>query len=352
MVWISFILILGRLWASELPALLTKHSSETLRFISMDGRYAYVQKKPGVLGLVSSFRSIDFMTDNQNNDFLVTSSPYKGRLLIESIPDAHIEMNLHKNHKISVVDYGNTVVRGIGFGRNPKLHLKDEWITYYDTSSKVIRIENLLTQKKYEIKLSKKPHPFFIPEVEMISSRAVIYSDINENGYAALISYDLQNLKSAVIFKSSISATRLELCQSKDYLAVGEFPYDGVNRGSKIQTLAIKEFTNLSTFTTIYNTIDQDVGNIVCLPDYLYFVKTLSQDSQLNVKITEAVKLDLKSQKLETKSNLKSVAQIIEMDGRILIPFRGAFYVLEGRSNIGEDILKSVPNKEELQIDI
>lgn len=352
MVWISFILILGRLWANELPALLTKHSSETLRYISMDGRYAYVQKKPGVLGLVSSFRSIDFITDNQNNDFLVTSSPYKGRLLIESIPDAHIEMNLHKNHKLSVVDYGNTVVRGVGLGRNPKLHLKDEWLTYYDTSSKVIRIENLVTQKKYDIKLSKKAHPFFIPEVEMISSRAVIYSDINENGYAALISYDLQNLKSAVIFKSSQTATRLELCQNNQYLAVGEFPYDGVNRGSKIQTLSIKEFTNLSTFTTIYSTIDQDVGNIVCLPDYLYFVKTLSFDNQLNLKITEAVKLDLKTQKLETRSNLKSVAQIIDMDGRILIPFRGAFYVLEGRANIGEDILKSIPNKEELQIDL
>ncbi len=51
MVWISFILILGRLWANELPALLTKHSSETLRYISMDGRYAYVQKNLGSLVL-------------------------------------------------------------------------------------------------------------------------------------------------------------------------------------------------------------------------------------------------------------------------------------------------------------
>jgi hypothetical protein len=91
---------------------------------------------------------------------------------------------------------------------------------------------------------------------------------------------------------------------------------------------------------------------MICLPDHLYFVKTLSTDQQLNLKISEAVKLDLKSKRVETKSNLKSVSQIIEMDGRIMIPFRGAFYVIEGRANIGEDILKSVPTKEELQIDI
>ena len=352
MAWISLFLILGNLWAKELPTFLTKHSSETLRFISMDGRYAYVQKKPGVLGLVSSFRSIDFLTETQNNDFIVKSSNYKGRLIIESIPDAHLEMNLLKNHKISVVDYGNTIVRNIGVGRNGKIHLKDEWITYFNTLNKVIHIENLVTQKKYEIKLSKKTNPFFLPDIEMISSRAVIYTDINESGHAALISFDLQNLKSSVIYKSPISATRLELCQSKEYLAVGEFPFEGVIRGSKIQILPIKEFTNLSSLTTIYNTIDQDTGNMICLPSHLYFVKTLTADNQLNIKTTEAVKLDIKSQLVETKSNLKSVSQIIEMDGRIMIPFRGAFYVLEGRANIGEDILKSVPNKEELQIDI
>jgi hypothetical protein len=350
--WISLFLIFGNLWSSELPTFLTKHSPETLRFISMDGRYAYVQKKPGVLGLVSSFRSIDFLSETQNNDFIVKSSNYRGRLVIESIPDTHLEMNLFKIHKISVVDYGNTIVRNIGAGRNAKLHLKDEWISFFNTINKVIHIENLVTQKKYEIKLSKKTNPFFLPDVEMISSRAVIYTDINDNGHAALISFDLQNLKTAVIYKSPISATKLELCQSTQYLAVGEFPFEGVMRGSKIQILPIKDFTNLSSFSTIYNTIDQDIGNMICLPDHLYFVKTLSTDQQLNLKISEAVKLDLKSKRVETKSNLKSVSQIIEMDGRIMIPFRGAFYVIEGRANIGEDILKSVPTKEELQIDI
>lgn len=352
MAWISVLFIIISLNAAELPKFYTKHSSETLRYISMDGRYAYVQKKSGVLGLVSSFRSVDFLSEAQGNDFLVKASRFKGRLAIESIPNAHDEMSLLKNHKIYIVDFGNTMTRPVGTGRNAKLHLRDEWLSFYNVTDKVIHILNLVTQKKFDIRLSKKANPFFIPDVEMVNSRSVAYTDINETGYGALVSYDLETMKSTVVYKSSQNATRLELCQGEDYLALGEFPYDGVTRGSKIQTLPITNSMNLAGFTMIYNSVDQDIGNMVCLPNSIYFVKTMNQDKILNHKITEAVKLDLKTQNIEAKTNLKSVAQIIEMDGRVMIPIRGEFFVIEGSSNIGEDILKSAPSREELKIDI
>ena len=91
---------------------------------------------------------------------------------------------------------------------------------------------------------------------------------------------------------------------------------------------------------------------MVCLPDSIYFVKTMNQDKALNFKVTEAVKLTLKTQKIESKSDLKHVTQLIEMDGRVLIPLRGEFYVLEGKFNLGTDTLKAFPTKEELQLDI
>jgi hypothetical protein len=320
----------------------------------MDGRYAYVQKKPGVLGLVSSFRSTDFLSEANTNDFSVKASRFKMRLAVESIPNAFDSMSLIKNHKIYVVDFGNTLTREIGMGRGAKLHLRDEWMTFYDMFEKKIHIVNLVTQKKFEIKLSKKANPFFIPDVEMISSRAVVYSDINEQGYSAMVSFDLQTGKSNIIYKSSQSATKIELCQHENYLAVGEFPYEGVDRGSKISMVPISrdDYTNLAGLQTIYTSIEQDIGNMVCLPNWIYFVKTMNQDKQLNFKITEAVKLELKTQNVEAKSTLKSVAQILEMDGRVMIPFRGEFHVLEGQANIGEDSLKAVPTREELQIDL
>jgi hypothetical protein len=353
MVWISFLFMIFSLHAAELPRFLTKHSPETLRYISMDGRFAYVQKRPGVLGLVSSFRSLDFLSEANSNEFLVKASGNKGRLAIESIPHSHDEMNLLKNHSIYVVDYGNTATRLVGVGRNARLHLKDEWISYYNMTDKVIHIINLITQKKFEIKLSRKANPFFIPEVQMISARSIAYTDINEAGYAALISYDLENLKSTIAYRSTQTGTRLELCQSEGYLGLGEFPYDGISRGSIISTMPTSDSMNLAGFIAIYNSVDQDIGNMVCLPGSIYFVKTMNLDKELNFKVTEAVNLDLKTQNLEVRSSLKSVVQLIEMDRRVMIPFRGDFFVLEGNSNLGEDLLKgSRSKKEELQIDI
>ena len=352
MAWISLFFFALSIMAAPLPRFLTKHSPETLRFISMDGRYAYVQKRPGVLGLVSSFRSTDFLSESNSNDFLVNGSRFKVRIAIESIPFAHTQMSLIKNHKIFVVDYGNTVTREVGTGRAAKLHLKDEWITYYDMIEKVLHIENLVTQKKYSIRLSKKPNPFFIPEVEMISSRNVIYTDINESGYAALVSYDLQSKKSVVNYKSSLTGTQLELCQGPDYLAVGEFPYEGIKRGSKIFYTKIAGVTNLSGLSTLYNSVEQDTGNMVCLPKSVYFVKTVKHDETIGYKESEAASMDIQNKKLSIMTDLKYVTQLVEMDGRVMIPLRGEFFVLEGRSNLAEDVLRPAPTKEELKIDI
>lgn len=351
MVWISLLFFILSSHAANLERFFTKHSAETLRYISMDGRYAYVQKKPGVLGLVTNFSVVDFLTDTSSNNFLVKSSRFKYRLAVESIPNYHDELSLVKNHKIYVMDYGNSVTREVGLGRNAKLHLRDEWITFYNMSDKKILIQNLVTQKKFEIKLSKKPNPFFIPEVEMISDRLLVFSDLNEQGYAALISYDLQTLKSNILIKSSQSATKLELCQNNGYLAIGEFPYEGLSRTSKIQTMNLSD-SNLMGQTTIYSSVEQDPGNMICLSDSIYFIKTMNQDKILNFKTTEAVKLDVKSHNLVAKSNLKYVSQLIEMDGRVLIPFRSEFYVLEGKANLGVDTLQRAPKDEELQIDI
>lgn len=352
MAWISLFVFFISLHAAELPYFLTKHAPETLRFISMDGRYAYVQKKPGVLGLVSSFRSVDFLSVPNQSDFLVKASRFKKRLAIEVIPNAHDEYNLLKQHKIFVVDYGNSSPREVGQGRSARLHWGDEWISYYDAYEKTLRVQNLVTQKRYDIRLSKKANPFFVPDVEMVSSNTLIYTDINEAGFAAMISYNLITKSSNVVYRAPQTATRLELCQQENYIAIGEFPYDGVSRGSKILHIKTSNVINLAGYTTMYSSIEQDIGNIVCLPESIYFVKTMTQDKQLNFRVTEAVKLDLRSQQIEAKSDLKHVTQLIEMDGRVLIPLRGQFLVLEGKFNLGDDTLKSVPNKEELQIDI
>lgn len=352
MVWISFFLLSMSVMAKELPRFLTKHSLESIRFISMDGRYAYIQKRPGVLGLVSSFRSTDFISENSSNDFLVKDSRQKERLIIETIPNAHNEFNVIKNHKIAVVDWGKSQVRNIGIGRDARLHLEDEWISYYDAIERMITIQNIVTEKKFQVRLSPKSSIYYIPEVELISPDTMVYTDVNDKGYVALIQYNLVTQKSNVLYKSSQNGTRIELCQQRGYLGIGEFPYDDINRTSKILQIKLTGSTNLAGYSTIYNSTDSDLGNMVCHENAIYFIKTLTHSRKLNTKQTEAVKLDLKTTQVKTLTDLQTVNQLISMDGRVLVPFRGDYYVLEGEANLTEDKLKAVNPSEELPLEI
>lgn len=353
MVWISLIILSLNVFAKELPKFLTKHPTESIRFITLDGRFAYVKKRQGVLGLVNSFRSVDFISVDSQSDFLVKDSRFKRRLIIEIIPDSQQVLNVAKNHKISVIELGKTQQTDIGQGIGSRLHLDDEWISFYHTIEKQITIQNILTQKKYVIKLSNKTSPFYLPEVEMVSSDTVVYTDVNERGYVALISYNLVTQKSVILYKSPQAGTRLELCQAKGYMAIGEFPYDDINRSSKIMQIEITGATNLAGYSTIYNSTDSDLGNIVCVDDGIYFIKTMTQLRKINYKVTEAVRLDLKTTKVQTISDMGAVTQIFSMDGRILIPFRGEFHVLEGTSNLSDDKLKTPsPVSEELPLEI
>jgi hypothetical protein len=356
MVWINlfFILLTTQAWTKSIPKFLTKHSIESIRYISNDGRFAYIKKRPGVLGLVSSFRSEDFISEPAGSDFIIVGSRFNQRLAIEIIPDRSQEFNILKNHKIMVVDWGKGSPKEIGQGKYSRLHLQDEWITYYDAFNRIIVVQNIITQKKYQIKLSPKPNPFYFPQVEMISSSTIVYSDINEKGYSALIEYNLHDKKSNVLYRSNQTGTHLELCQEKGYLAIGEFPYDGIDRNSRILQIKLSDATNLAGYSTIYSSVDEDLGNIICLEKSLYFVKTVQHNPKLNYKEHEAARLDLKELKVEVKSDLKNVNQLIRMDERVLIPFRGEFFVLEGEANLGEDQLKSNPvnNAVELPIDV
>jgi hypothetical protein len=257
-----------------------------------------------------------------------------------------------KNHEIFVLDFGNSLTRKIGLGKNPRLHQNDNWISYFDLATKMIQIQNLLSQKKIEINPTQKLNPFFIPDVHMISSQSIVFTDVNETGHAALISFDLVTLKSTVLYKSSQKGTKIEICKGDDYLGIGEFPYEGLSRKSQIQIAKISNSHDLGGFTALYESVNGDHGNMICQKDSIYFIKTTDQDFEINHRITEASKLNLDDKRLEVLSNLKNVSQLIEMDGRVMIPFRGEFYVLEGKSDLRDDKLKTVPLKEEDPFDI
>jgi hypothetical protein len=339
-------------WAQELPKLLTKHPVDAIRFLTQDGSIAYVKKRPGILGMVSNFRTIDFLSEPNQNDFLVTGSRFRQKLIIEIIPNMHTEMSLMKNHKILTVEWGQSAVKEVGQGRHPKLHLMDEWISYFDHLNRTLILKNLRTEKVFEIKPSQRRNVFFAPEVEMVTADTVVYTEVNDSGIAAVIQYNLQTRQNAILYRTPHTGSRLELCQAPGYLAIGEFPYDGIERGSKIMQIKVTGANNLAGHSTLYTSVNEDIGNMVCLPDSIYFVKTLGHNKSENTKVTEAAQLTLKTEKVTIKSSLQNVNQLLNIDGRVMIPYRGELYVLEGIANLSEDVLKAVPKRKESSFDL
>ncbi len=332
--------------------LLTKHAVDAIRYIDGDGRVAYIRKRPGVLGIVSSFRSEEFITDTPQSDFLVIATAMKRKVIVEVIKNQHTVFNVMRSNKLMMFNWGETKGKDIGWGMATRMHMADEWITFYVPEKRTIIVKNLITEKDFTVKLNIKANPFFVPDVTMISADLIVYTDINDQGIASVISYQLRTGKTEVIYKSSQTATRMELCQQDNYLAIGEFPYEGVNRGSKILQMPVMSSFNLGGFTTLYESTEQDIGNIICLDDSVYFIKTMNQSPELGMKTTDAVKLILKTSQIIQKTNLGNVSQLINMDGRVLLPSRGSFYVLEGEYNLSSETLKNPTSKEEPKRDL
>lgn len=341
MLLISLLLLSSLSFAQKLPRLLTKHAPDTLRYISADGNTSYVKKNNGVLSLVVGYRNSDFISEETYSDFLVTDSASNVRIAIEVIPGHHRSLNINKLHKILVTRKGMDKPTEIGQGRYPQLHMGDEWISFYRPDSGQITLKNIITSKEFKITLSKKSNPFFFPSYVMSSSSHLVYSDINDSGFAQLNLFDLTASKSQTLLKADQPGTYFELCQNEQYFAVGEFPYPGIQRGSRILTYT-KSGGKPAGYTTLYSSNDADLGNMVCAKDSVYFIKSTGFDSQLITHKTEAAKINLATKKLEVKSNLGGVSKLLQMDGRVLLPYRENLFVLEGSSDIGEDTLQKV----------
>lgn len=327
--------------APRLPRFLTKQSIENIRFIDSTGRYTYYQKKPGVLNLSTNFRNQDFVTVDSNSAFIMSGSRDSQKIILETIPNYHTEPNLLKNHKISVLTMGNVAMTDIGEGRNPRLHLNDEWITWFMPYEKTIHVQQIKTKKNAEIKLSNKINPFFQPQMVLLNPETLVYTDMNEQGYEAILSTNISTKKTQVIYKTPRLGNRLEICSHKGYIAYGEFPYTDTKSFSKISISKNSQGYSLNNFIAIYQSSDNDIGRMVCLENSIYFVKTTEHDKKLGLKKTEAAQINLTNNQVIIKSDLEQVSQIINMDGRILIPLRENVYVLEGLNNLGEDSLKS-----------
>jgi hypothetical protein len=324
----------------KLPELITKQALDNIRFISHDGRFTFFQKSSGALNYSTNYKTEDVLKKDPGTFYLVQSSQRK-RLLISAYSNFHRNYDIEKNAEIYIAPYGGTSLQLVATGTSPKLHLGDDWLTYFDPKKELLHLMSLRPDKKtYTVKLSSKPNSFFVPEVVMMNPETLLISESTEKGVAAIVKYNLLSNKSEVIYKSNKSGTKIEMCLFENILVTGEFGIDDVDRGSTISTLKYESTPNLSGMKVLYQANDNDLGNMICDSDGVYFIKTMSSDKKLNINKTEAVLLDYKNGTVTIQSDLEQATQLINMDGRILIPFREKFYVVKGHFQLGIDELK------------
>lgn len=337
-----FILACFPVWAATPALFATKLSLDSLRFVSADGKYSYAQKRSGALTMISDFKSRDIVEAAPGTNYLVSSSNEREKVVIEVERNWHQELDLTKLHEIWVGDMGQPALTKVGMGRVARLHGKDQWMSYYDPKAQTIHLQYLpVTKRHYVIRLNRKHNPYFMPEVLMLDPETVMYTDVNDQGQSALLSYNIVSNKTVVMIKSSKTGSRFELCTYGRYAALGEFPYYGVRLGSSIRVMAWKAVPGTTGFAEVYASADNDVGQMVCTQDKIWFVKTTKEDFEVNNRITEAASITVPGSRLAIETSLERVSNLINMDGRILLPLREDTYVLSGDSGSKVDSLQS-----------
>lgn len=329
----------AQVWA--LPEFKTKQALNKIRFISQDGKVTYYQKNTGEFQLSTNYNFANILKKEKYTQYKVDISASKSRIAIEAIPHFFSDANVLKNNEIYTALYASKKnIQMIGKGTSPKLHLDDQWLSYFDRVQKEIILYNLQTQTQKKVKILNNINHYFTPEVMMITPNDVLYTDINNQGYYALLLYSFVENKFKTIYKVNYPGQKLEYCAIGDQLYIGEFPFSEVNVTSNIFSMKLIGVNGLKRTTPLYSSDQADIGNLTCFKDKLYFIKTINMNTKLNTKYTEIAQIDLKDNSTKILTKFKYVNQIIPMGGVLLTSFQGKYFLLEGKNDLSTDIIK------------
>lgn len=326
---------------AKLPELKTKQALTNIRFITSDGKYTYYQQNNGDLQLSTNYSNELVIKGKKNTSYSLYSSPTRAKILIEEKVDFHKNLDFSSPNKIFIIKFGDTKPDLVGEGIFPKLHIKDTWMSYFQNKENKIIIKSLIsTSSPLTINLGNTINPYFIPEVVMPSPDSVFYTDINDKGYMALLMYSFIDKKFTPVYKAKFPGMKIEICFIGEDLYIGEFSYNGINKGSTIYKLPIYANPNFQKISTIYKSELDDIGNMVNSKNQLYFIKAIDFNKDLNITKSEVAKFDISTNKIEIISDLNYVTNIINMDQNILIPFRNKYYVVSGKNLLNDDELQ------------
>jgi hypothetical protein len=319
---------------SKLPVLKTKQTLNTLRFVSNDGKFNYYQRRGGSLLLSLNYKVVEVLQGGPGTQYTLYSTAQRKKILIKENPTYHDYLSLRQSQRLYWLNYGGDTPNLIGDGIYPSLHLDDEWVSYFNAHTRHLHIQNLSNSAlKFTIKLNNSRDPYFVPSVIMLDEFRVLYTDLNQAGLTGVLLFNRRDGSAELFSKAERADQKIEICKNDQDLYVLETGVGDSSNGTKIYQLKLENLDQKSA-VEVYRSEFNDIGQIDCSinNDTIYFVKNTSTTN--SAPTYEAAKLKISDKKVEILSDLNYVTQILNLDGRLLIPYRNQYYVLLGDNDL------------------
>lgn len=330
---ISILILTLSTHANKLIEFETKQAVNNLRYVSSDGKVTYYQNRSGNFSFSSNYKNSVIFKNPKNTQYSVFASSIKKKILLTIDKTYYTKMDFNELKDIYILDYGKTNAKKIGKGVSPKLHLEDNFVSFYNPKSLMFTLYNTKQKTKKEFKVFNTKAPFFRPDMSLITSNETLFNDLNESDEAAILNYSFISKKYKPVFKSKFKSAKLEFCLQKKKVIVLEVSSNNLKPQTNIYTIDLFNNQNYKKKNLIYSSILNDVGNLICREDSLYFIKTIDHNAKLNSKKTDIAKINIKTNILKRFESDLNPTQILEMDELILTLKNGKYYIVKGNNN-------------------
>ena len=111
----------------------------------------------------------------------------------------------------------------------------------------------------------------------------------------------------------------------------------------KIITIDNPEKLTLEGAKKIYSSPLADPGNMKFTPkdNKIWFIKDISENKSVATTKTEAASVNIATGDVIIESDLSGATQLVNMDGHILLPFRGQLFSVTGKADLKTNVLEN-----------
>ena len=327
---------------SELPALAAKQSLSNLRFISTDGKFTYYQRKTGSFLFSTNYKVEEAIKLEAGTHFEVISSPDRKFVLVSAFKNYNNYYAPKALRKIFKIKWGTNQAKQIGEGIRPQIHLNDSYASFYKPFKRELHFYNIENDSiSFFIKLANRKNPFFSPSSVFADDNTILYTDLNSDGIPGLLTYKLNTKKTNLFNKYESPLVKIEVCKKKGKVFIGRFGLDPINSASEIRWMPANDL-NITQSKGLYLSKKNDLGHMICdiKGDFIYFVK--NESTNQGKVYYEVAQLNINNGKTKIISDVKFATRIINMDGKLLIPYNGRYLVPLGENNMSQfDLLRA-----------